>query len=242
MTTDISHPTLRLLSTAWGRFLCYPDDSVGNALEKGQFWDEHLKPYFGLPVAADAWAIDVGAYIGFHTVYMAKYFLHVYAVEPVMQTVELLQDNLRMNAVRNVTTLAMAGYSRECLLRRPRFTELGWDPHHSSNAPAVPWFPGSSEISDVVPAARLDLFCRRPGPLTLIKIDAQGCDLRVLWGLQTQINRHRPLILLEWEAPLAAHHDDTWRDVENWAARHDYRVQQITEHFQDYVLTPEERS
>jgi len=234
----------RLISTAWGTFQCYPDDSVGNALVAGEFWDAHLRPYFDEGAHADSgWAIDVGAYIGFHSCYLARKFHTVVAVEPVWETFNLLRLNLLTNNPRcNVIPLCLAAYHHEGVLRQGGMSEIGYDPTLSTHAPAVPWFPtllGGSEPHIV--AGNLDARLPDTAPVQLIKIDAQGCDLRVLWGLSDTIARCRPLILLEWEANYAKFHGDTWEDVLLWAQRYRYTVTRISDHFCDYVLRAEEK-
>ena len=62
---------MRDLTTAWGTFRCFDGDAVGNALAEGRFWDAHLRPFMDEAATVyTGWAIDIGAYIGFHTVYL----------------------------------------------------------------------------------------------------------------------------------------------------------------------------
>jgi hypothetical protein len=75
--------------------------------------------------------------------------------------------------------------------------------------------------------------------VSLIKIDAQGCDLRVLRGLERTITRSRPLILWEFEEAAASWHGDRWDDYQRWFADHRYSIARVREDLWDYVATPD---
>lgn len=234
---------VRTIPTAWGDFQCYPDDVIGDALAEGRFWEDHLRPYMDEAVGPGrgggyGTAIDIGAYIGFHTVYMAYHYSRVIAFEPVPQTRVFLHDNLVRNRVSNVLVVPMGAYDRPAILRKATEAETGWNPDLTRHAPSVPWFPGAG-TAEIIAVTLADDFVNPSERVRFVKIDAQGCDYRALKGLERTIARCRPLIVMEWEQGYAEGHGTYWPQVEIWASDHQYSVQRITEHAWDYVLRPE---
>lgn len=224
---------MRDIATDWGLFRDHDDTAVGRTLAEGRFWDAHLKPF--MDEVHHGVAIDVGAYIGFHTCYLAGLYSRVYAFEPNLRNTALLVHNIVENvpAPHNVVVGSWAGYSHDITLRSAILSEVGWDPTHPSNQPGVPYLPGGPLVG-----RRLDRLIPLEEPVTFIKIDAQGCDLRVLYGLQEIIARWRPLIVFEWEAGFVGWHGDRWELVDAWAAPLRYDVERITPHYWDYVARP----
>jgi hypothetical protein len=52
--------------------------------------------------------------------------------------------------------------------------------------------------------------------VSLIQVDAQGQDLRVLKGLKDTIRQHQPVIVFEYEEKEAGVLGDTWDDYHAW--------------------------
>ena len=226
---------MRSIPTPWGPFLDFPDTIVGRTLAEGRFWDAHLRPAMleAATTAGDGIALDIGAYNGFHTAYLAQHYRWVLAVEPQPESYQLLVANTRH--LPNVLTYLCAGYSRAVNLGPAEGAACGWDPSDVRNAPSVPLVP---QERGAIPGVPLDVLIPPERRVAFVKIDAQGCDLQVLRGLSATIARCRPLIVFEWEEAYALWHGDRWADVERWAAEAGYRVERITPDFWDYVARP----
>src|SRR5438445_4038492 len=88
------------------------DDWVSNRL----FWfgwrgyEPETLPVFCALASRAAITIDVGSYVGFYAVVAARCNAdgHVYAFEPMTAIFSRLQNNLRLNALSNVTAYQMA--------------------------------------------------------------------------------------------------------------------------------------
>jgi hypothetical protein len=95
----------------------------------------------------------------------------------------------------------------------------------------------------MIPAIALDTILDPSRPISLIKIDAQGCDLRALVGLRETIERWHPPILFEWEANLAALHGDDWWDVGEFfggiSGKYKLISQEPRGYANNYVAVPE---
>lgn len=209
--------SLEVVDTPFGRFQIDPVDIIGSTLKAGTLWDG---PGF-LQVIAKEYAqfgvkgstvIDVGANIGTFSVYCAHQGAwRVVAFEPVEDpTYKMLQANLDLNkafCADAVIPICAAGYGTH------QFLELAGeiDP---GNIGGISLVPHRGFGAKQIPGLPLDHYHYLYGErVSLIKVDAQGCDLQVLRGLERTINRHRPAIVFEWEESLVGPHGDELSDV-----------------------------
>lgn len=242
----------RLVTTPWGAFRGFDQDLVSHILTTGVFWDQQIQPFLdeGDP---QGWALDLGANIGWFTVYLARRYMHVLAVEAHPTTFRLLEENVRANGLEEkVTCLHVAAYDKATQLKLAPGAWHGWpiaddlDLDQVPNAASLAFIPATAVEAWVqwgsalsVPALPLDeIMALGQHRVTLIKVDCQGCDLRALVGLQQTIAQDRPLIVFEFEQGASAWHGDTWADYEQFFAARDYSVTRIREDLWDYVARP----
>jgi len=237
MPKQITHPL--------GTFRVWPD-SIGRALEAGDFWDDQIRPILD-EADPTGWAIDLGANIGFHTVYLARRFRHVIAVEAHPATYRLLCENITLNGLwAQVSTYCLAAYDHRTTLALATGPLITWDQPHemdldqTSSAGSVAFVPHAlTEGRLRVPAGPIDPLVHANTVVSLIKTDVQGCDLRALKGLQRTIHRDRPLIVFEYEANLSQHHQDTWDQYLHFFTAMGYTVTLLREGLWDYVARPQ---
>jgi FkbM family methyltransferase len=196
--------------TQYGVFNYFPVDHIGRHVASGQFWDPQLRPYLDALKPGDTF-VDVGANIGFFSVYAAKARgAKVHAFEAAPEVCALLRMNIAENGLEfavEVHECALFDAPVELGIMRPC---PGWGDYPKLSDGRVDferyWNSGSLCLepvtgSDPVPyrmtAKTLDSFDFQE--LTLLKVDAQGCDLRILKGAQNTIKRCRPSILFEFE-------------------------------------------
>lgn len=233
----------------FGRFLVRHPDVVGDAIIRGEFWDPHLKDAIEANARQDQVAIDAGAYIGFHSVFLSRHFGRVYAFEPQRHAYHLLCANIELNGCNNIEAAELGLYSRPCWLRLapdelqeipiPRAAE-GIDYARLGNAAALSFVASEEGTGDAVRAVSIDSL--RLDNVGFIKVDTQGADLRVLQGAEETIRRCRPIIAFEFERGLSATHETRWPDVEAFFADLGYTlaVARRTEGDKqtDYLATP----
>lgn len=220
---SLGAPGLFLATGPYGRFLVRQPDVVGDAIIRGEFWDEHLKEAIETHADHDRIAIDAGAYIGFHSVFLSHHFARVHAFEPQHQAYSLLRTNIELNGRRNIEAVEIGLYSHPCWLRLapdemqeiaiPRrdgdieYEKIG-------NAAALTFIKTDERTPDAVRAVTIDsLDFDRVG---FIKVDTQGADFRVLQGAEETIRRCRPVIAFEFERSLSAAHDTRWDVLEGF--------------------------
>jgi FkbM family methyltransferase len=196
-----------------------------DALANGTQWDHELLPYFAQALRAahpDAIALDIGASYGLLTRELASLFPLVVAFEPQPAAFECLVANTA-EVREKVVCLQAAAYDR------PTWMLVAHE--HDQKAPGCadePGHPSSMLVPSTVPRhdgmVALVPDHLPPCRLGLIKADAQGADLRVLYGCGALIQEWRPWVIFEHEDGLCQVHGYEKHDVDQWLEGHRYEV------------------
>ena len=179
------------------RFAVIPGDAVSDVIvSNGLYEKEYLLPLAAIFESnaahfAAARALDVGANIGNHACFLARFFADVIAFEPGTTAYHLLQGNIGLNRLGNVVAVQKGLGDRHAMVsfRENRDGNLG-DSH----------LVATGEGSEDVEIVRGDDYLgslpdsRR---VAFIKIDVQGYEKEVIAGLRETIARDRPIIQLE---------------------------------------------
>ena len=138
--------------------------------------------------------VDVGANIGFNTVYAAQRVGpggRVLAVEPADDNVAVLRKNVELSKLRNITVLPVAAgrqaETRQFFLRGDVSAVNSF--YHESVYAAV------TGVVDVPVQALDDLV---EGEADLVKIDVEGAELDVLGGMTRLLRSPRLRLVVEW--------------------------------------------
>jgi FkbM family methyltransferase len=152
---------------------------------------------FDLPACGHQTALDVGANIGNHSLYLADIFKKVVAFEPNPLTKSMLEINLALNGVENVDVRAVALASKPGKeMLRFGFANLG--AAHLASIDA-----DGDERSIEVELAAGDDVIDQSDRIGFIKIDVEGAELLVLKGLMQTLRRHQPIVAIEqWSAAI----------------------------------------
>lgn len=179
----------------------YANDLIGIDINLlGVYERDELDLLFGLlaplkPVFADGVALDIGANIGNHTLWLARRFRQVHAFEPHPLTHELLDFNTRRlpNVERHALALGEQAGSAPLVV-------------DSTNMGGSTLAYGGFETQQSVPVRveRLDELVDR-GTLDLrglcfVKIDVEGHEAAALRGAQRTLGREQPLLVFEQHA------------------------------------------
>jgi FkbM family methyltransferase len=167
----------------------------------------------------DRVAADVGANIGYYSLWLSRVALgsgHVYSFEPSVETLPLLFKNLALNNVENIDVAKMACSDHVGT------TEFFIAKHHHSSSIHAEWAgEGQGTARRVsVPVTTLDAFFapetgRRPP--NFIKFDIEGGGTHALPGARKVIGTARPYILIE------SHTVEEDRAISNVLTDFDYR-------------------
>lgn len=203
----------------------YDKDLIGMTILGGEFWDGPLLlPFYDRFSDPNKWAIEIGAFFGQGAIYLAKKNKRVLAVEPVYNNLlcKNVGENVRLGIIEDqkVIPILLAAYSHKTSMAFAPVESQGQDVtlplDQIGNLGGVALVPRDYILNDQIIGWPLDLLLSPDIPISLIKIDAQGCDLQAIMGLKETIVRWKPPILFEWEEHLAKLHGDDWGDVLEW--------------------------
>ena len=188
-----------------GRLFVLPDDYIGRtiiaegAFEKGYLDSlERLIRFArqaGLMQADRSVALDVGANIGTHTVFLAQHFDQVHSFEPNPTLHHVLCANIGLNGLKGVTTHQVA--------LSDRAETLSYVTAEPGNLGCGRFDRGDLDEGAqlVFPLVRGDdvlLPLLQPGErVVLAKIDVEGLEDKVVAGLEALMRRDQPLLVCE---------------------------------------------
>lgn len=183
--------------TLWGhRLTAYETSSIGSVFFLG-FYDVEVTLFLLKYYRGDGDILDVGANVGVYTSlfsYIAPPDARVTAFEPTPSTYTLLEKNSVM--LSNVTTerIALSDHAGS-----EAFHDYG--PRHgvfnSTRAQSLPFLSHAGSKIEV-PTETLDGWrARTKTKPTLIKLDTEGTEARILRHARATLDTYRPLILLE---------------------------------------------
>ncbi|MDA1061518.1 MAG: FkbM family methyltransferase [Chloroflexi bacterium] len=141
-------------------------------------------------------SVDVGANVGVHTYFLARWTQHVYAYEPN----PMLAQRLRHGHLSNVSVsgLALSDRAGEATLFVPRIRGEDADPYGSLERRAEELGSGPEAASrHEVLTNTLD--AQRHRDVGLVKIDVEGHEAAVIAGAAETLQRDRPVLLVELE-------------------------------------------
>lgn len=175
----------------------FSHDHIGHVINvDGRYEDDYLETVFGWLATIDGRmkqkiALDIGANIGNHSLFFSKYFRIIHAFEPNPRTFELLRFNAAGSAnivahPRGLSDSDEVGVLRENPTNMGgTFIELDARATEASGA----------EVS----LGTLDKFAEMHGleDISLIKIDTEGFEARILRGARGVIAANRPIIIFE---------------------------------------------
>ena len=195
------------------------NDEIGHEIAVQGVYEKHLLHAITefllprvLPDSKSSTALDVGANIGNHSVFLSRHFARVIAIEPNPSAAALLRANLAANAISNVD-LQQVGLSDED--GSLPFVEDTFNLGGSHFLPAekamlvsggrlLPVMKGDGLVSS--------LYLR--GRIGLIKLDVEGLETKVIAGFRETLLQHKPLVLFEaWTGRTAAEISENLRAV-----------------------------
>ncbi len=174
------------------------DNTISRSLAEYGEWAQAEIEFLECCLDGNDAVLDVGAYIGTHTLAFARKVGEggmVYAFEPQPTFFELLKDNIGQNALHNVKALNVAVSDRP-----GRLQIADADADQTGNFGGTGLVSEGSEVEGISPARALEVItidrlgldkCR------LIKIDAEGMEINVLRGAQATLRNKRPFVFAE---------------------------------------------
>jgi FkbM family methyltransferase len=177
-------------------FLSADDHGFGCHVMFDGYWESWLTTFFARILTPGMTVIDVGANFGYYTALFAMGVGaggRVIAIEPFPATASYLKDTVALNGYSSFTRVVEAAATAES----GRELHLFIPKNEPKNASIVP-----DVRPDTIPVASctIDELTADLDRVDLVKIDAEGAEIDVVAGMRETIARHRPSILLEYNA------------------------------------------
>ena len=140
--------------------------------------------------------LDIGANTGQHTLVMSQCCAHVHAFEPYAPVRAQLEENLRLNATRNVTVHPVGFGAEDAAL--PYYAPTGRNTGVGSFVAAHA--PDSHTNIGELPIAHGDTYLAAAGvtQVDCIKIDVEGFERERNAGVRETLQRCRPAVVMEF--------------------------------------------
>jgi FkbM family methyltransferase len=174
------------------------------AFRDGDYYEKAVRHWFVRVLAAlrEPVVYDVGANYGYYTLVAARRAVQVYAFEPASATFEVLERNISRNVLRNVELFHLAVSDQTGSADIHLYSSSGSNtltertplPNHGLR------YLGREAVRTV----RLDEFvpAEQLAPPSLLKIDTEGSELRVLQGSRGILDQHRPVLFVEYSGAI----------------------------------------
>jgi FkbM family methyltransferase len=169
---------------------CFKRDWISIPLEKEEPWEAHLLPLFKEHIKPHTIFLDAGSNIGCHSIYSAlNVDCIVYSFEMCYEIYQVLLDNIRMNNCKNIVPF-------HCAL-----TDTYEDTRsiQLSDTKAMNNFGGTHcNVGNGFRVSPMRLDDLKFGlKVSMLKIDVEGYESKLLQGAKKLIETHKPTILIE---------------------------------------------
>lgn len=140
-------------------------------------------------------ALDIGANVGHHTLYLASFCAEVHAFEPYAAVAQGLDEKIARNDLAHVHVhrIGLGDSDEELDFFAPRGINTGTGSFVAQHEVA------NNEAVGRLRLARADRYLEGLGlaRVDLVKLDVEGFELNVLRGMQDCLARYRPIVMME---------------------------------------------
>ena len=135
--------------------------------------------------------VDVGAHIGFYSILYSYFFKNVYAFEPSIFQSQYLKHNQKINKIKNLKIFSLGLGDKN--IKKKLFVMGRSGGNNTFINDNIRNF--NPMFSYDVKLNKLDMF--ELENVSLIKIDVEGFELKVILGALSTIKRCKPIIIVE---------------------------------------------
>lgn len=164
-------------------------DHIGSMVAKTNYYYEGaMLDYINLNIPKGT-MIDVGANIGNHSIFFAKYCATgVISFEPFPETFKVLEKNIKQNNINNIRAICvgLSDEPKDELMYLPNENNVGMAKIDPSGNVSIKVINFDESIKKAL--------CDR---VTLIKIDCEGYESKAIAGMIETIKEHKPALFIE---------------------------------------------
>lgn len=146
-------------------------------------------------------AIDIGANIGNHTIFLSATFTQIHCFEPNPVALERLKDHISLNRITNVSVHSFGLSDRDM--------QLPFHQNNDGNLGASGFVEREDDCTLYLEVRRGDEYIDGLGlqRIDFMKVDVEGHEPAVLLGLRRTISRFRPVLAFEFHSHMASSGD-----------------------------------
>lgn len=187
-------------------------------------YEPYLKSQFRQLIRPGDCVLDIGANIGFHTLYFAELVGHkgkVFAFEPILVNYQALIMNLSFNTFKHIQTEQIA------LGNESKTIHIHVDP--SIRNPGAYTLLTHRKANTYIHCLKGDDYVdnKKIGNVNFIKIDVEGYEHEVLKGLKETIINSRPIINFEYDRNYQLKMNDNPADIFSFFDELNYKLYQV---------------
>lgn len=171
-------------------FILSPPESVDGSIYIYGIYEQRLLNLLENKIHGGV-MLDVGANIGNHALYLAKNFEKIICLEPNPVVGQRLKTNILINNITNIRVIeiGLGDENADLPFRSNTSGNLGGGSFRDIGFP----------VSHILPVRIADEILSEFSPVTLVKIDVEGFEDRVLRGMRRIIARDRPVVVFEYD-------------------------------------------
>lgn len=197
------------------RFCGFPNDpGYVDLIMHGHLYKTRMRDRLYGRLGGDHTFVEVGAHIGGTTLHAAEAFRSVLAFEPSESNRACLLYNIAINNMVNITVDAAAVSDHDGRTRLYLYADTNAVGHSLTEAVVRPGAPFADVAVVTLDEALRSVSC------TLLHIDAEGHDMRVLSGARNFIRRQKikPVICVEYAPQMLMRSGSTGHQLVEWCA------------------------
>ena len=184
-------PALKILKSRRTNFWVMPHDTICREIFLKGFYEKGLLEAMLLTTPGRYAALDIGANIGNHSVFLSPHFDEVLSFEPSSSNFNYLISNLELNQISNITPFNFGLSEKSGIARMSNQA----DPKNTNDSISLTG--GHGPQIEIQKGDSVDEI-RNLKNISFIKIDVEGHEPEVIIGLKETIQHHMPQIF--WEA------------------------------------------
>ena len=220
-------------------FVGFPNDYLFKTIKGGNsFPDSFIRDIIDKYVNKNSICIDIGANLGYISIYLSKKCKKVYSIEPQHIVYLQLCANLFINECFNVYPLELAAYSSNKMFDFATY-QSGWVGTNNfndyNNIGSIAAISLSQKDNGLIKGVRMDDIINEK--VDFIKVDAQGGDIDAIFGCEELIHNYRPIIVFEYEHDMSTqNYHKQLSDLDEFIKIYQYNKRRLVG--ENYILDP----
>ena len=169
---------------------------ISNHIKNNVIWEKYMHELFEKFINKDSIVLECGCHIGSHTIKLASLCKQIYGFEPMIESYEILEKNIKLNNIEN-TIIYNKGVSNKIGTEKFLWIANG-NPGHSGLDNNPMGRPNHHEqCNESIEVKTVTIDSLNLEKLDFIKMDIEGYEPLAIEGAMNTIKKCKPIITLE---------------------------------------------